>query len=137
MAGSLVVSTVTDGTFSATPQEMQYGLAKAWIDFHGNVSGSPYIRRSWNVSSITDRGVGLYTINFAYAISSDDGHAVPIGVAFMGAAGSVGLKQDGVQGSTYSGLQCGNNNSAYDPVYVTAAWFGAASSDTPDVTLNI
>lgn len=36
--------------------------AKAWINFDG--TGSIAIRSAYNVSSIADNGVGLYTINF-------------------------------------------------------------------------
>jgi hypothetical protein len=41
--------------------------AKAWINFDG--TGTPAIRASFNVSSITDNGTGDYTINFTNAIS--------------------------------------------------------------------
>lgn len=41
----------------------QKRMAKAWVNFNG--SGVISIRDSFNVSSITDNGVGNYTINFA------------------------------------------------------------------------
>ena len=37
--------------------------AKAWVNFNG--SGTPSIRQSHNVSSITDAGVGRYDVNFS------------------------------------------------------------------------
>ena len=37
--------------------------ARAWINFDGYVS-TPNIRDSHNISSITDNGTGLYTVNF-------------------------------------------------------------------------
>jgi len=37
--------------------------AKAWINFDGYVT-TPNIRDSHNISSITDNGTGLYTVNF-------------------------------------------------------------------------
>lgn len=37
------------------------GLAKAFVNFNG--TGTVAIRSSHNVSSITDRGVGAYTVN--------------------------------------------------------------------------
>jgi hypothetical protein len=43
-----------------------YGC-RAWINFNG--TGTPAIRASGNVSSITDNGTGDYTINFSTAIS--------------------------------------------------------------------
>ena len=42
-------------------------LCRAWVNFLG--VGTVAIRGSGNVSSITDRGVGLYTMNFITAMS--------------------------------------------------------------------
>lgn len=42
-------------------------LAKAWVNFNG--TGTVAIRSAFNVSSITDNGVGNYTVNFATAMS--------------------------------------------------------------------
>ena len=52
------------------------GLAngvKAWVNFNG--TGTPAIRASYNVSSITDNGVGDYTVNFTAALA-DANYAV-------------------------------------------------------------
>ncbi len=46
------------------------GLAKAWVNFTG--SGVVTIKDSYNVSSITDNGVGDYTINFINPFSNSD-----------------------------------------------------------------
>ena len=43
------------------------GLAKAWVNFNG--TGTVAIRASLNVSSITDNGVGNYTVNFTTALA--------------------------------------------------------------------
>jgi hypothetical protein len=40
--------------------------ARAWVNFNG--TGTVAIRASGNVSSITDRGTGIYTVNFATAM---------------------------------------------------------------------
>ena len=40
--------------------------ARAWVNFNGQ--GTPAVRASGNVSTITDNGVGLYTINFTTAM---------------------------------------------------------------------
>ena len=42
------------------------GSAKAWVNFNG--TGTVAIRRAFNVSSITDNGTGLYTVNFTNAM---------------------------------------------------------------------
>jgi hypothetical protein len=65
----------------------QSGLCKAWVNFNG--IGTVAIRASYNVSSITDNGVGLYTVNFTAALAdanysaacATSGVTVPTGVA--------------------------------------------------------
>jgi len=49
------------------------GLCKAWVNFNG--TGTVAIRASNNVSSITDNGVGDYTVNFTTALA-DANYAV-------------------------------------------------------------
>ena len=39
---------------------------RAWVNFNG--TGTPSIRASFNVSSITDNGTGDYTVNFTTAM---------------------------------------------------------------------
>lgn len=50
------------------------GCAKAWVNFNG--TGTPAIRASYNVASITDNGVGDYTINFTTALADANYAAV-------------------------------------------------------------
>lgn len=45
-------------------------LAKAWVNFNG--TGTVAIRDSYNVSSITDNGVGDYTINYGTALNNNN-----------------------------------------------------------------
>lgn len=49
---------------------------KAWVNFNG--TGTVAIRASFNVSSITDNGVGNYTVNLATAMP-DVNYAVSLG----------------------------------------------------------
>lgn len=45
-------------------------LCRAWVNFDGTASvAGNYIRASYNVSSITDNGVGDYTVNFTTAMA--------------------------------------------------------------------
>ena len=44
------------------------GSAKSTINFNG--TGTISIRESYNVSSLTDRGVGLYTVNLINAMAN-------------------------------------------------------------------
>jgi hypothetical protein len=41
--------------------------AKAWVNFNGD--GTVAIRADYNVTSITDNGTGLYTVNFTNAMA--------------------------------------------------------------------
>jgi|11_taG_2_1085331.scaffolds.fasta_scaffold111559_1 hypothetical protein len=43
-------------------------LARAWVNFNG--TGTPAIRDSFNVSSLTDQGQGDHQVNFTNAIGN-------------------------------------------------------------------
>ena len=49
------------GSNGSTPEQVFQGRAKAWVNFNGE--GTIAIRDSFNVSSITDEAVGVYTVN--------------------------------------------------------------------------
>ena len=66
MAGTLTISTLSDGTNSTSATNCIQGSAKAWVNFNG--TGTVAIRASYNVSSITDGGTGVYTVNFTTAM---------------------------------------------------------------------
>lgn len=57
------VTTIQDasGSNGSTPEQVFQGRAKAWVNFNGE--GTIAIRDSFNVSSITDEAVGVYTVN--------------------------------------------------------------------------
>ena len=52
----------TSGNNNSTPEEINQGRAKAWINFNG--TGTVAIRDSYNINSITDNGTGDYTLSF-------------------------------------------------------------------------
>ena len=58
---------ITNGTDSITVEGAVKGSAKAWVNFNG--TGTVAIRASYNVSSITDNGVGDFTVNFTTALA--------------------------------------------------------------------
>jgi hypothetical protein len=66
MAGQITISTLKDDAGVLATQNGMTGIAKAWVNFNG--TGTPAIRASFNVSSITDNGTGDYTINFTTAM---------------------------------------------------------------------
>jgi hypothetical protein len=74
MAGTLVITTLSDGTNSTSATNCIQGSAKAWVNFNG--TGTVAIRGSFNVSSITDNGTGDYTVNFTTAMPNTNYVAV-------------------------------------------------------------
>ena len=54
------------GGSNSTPEEIQQGRAKAWVNFNG--TGTIAIRDDYNVSTITDHATGQYTVNFSNAM---------------------------------------------------------------------
>ena len=69
---TLKVNTIqnTSGGSSSTPEQLEQGRAKAWVNFNGGSVSSP--RDSFNVSSITDVGSGKYQANFSTAMPNND-----------------------------------------------------------------
>lgn len=61
--GTSVVVATTPGR-----QRFHPSAAKAWVNFNG--TGTVAINQSFNVSSITDSGTGLYIMNFTVAMSA-------------------------------------------------------------------
>lgn len=80
MAGTLTISTLSDGVNSTSSTNCIQGSAKAWVNFDGgrvNTAGTIY--GSFNVSSITVVTTGKYTINFTTAMPNTN-------YAFVGGA---------------------------------------------------
>jgi hypothetical protein len=65
------MSTLKVGTIQDTNAVEMY-LCKAWVNFDGTQTAANMIRSSGNVSSITDGGVGIYTVNFTNALEDVD-----------------------------------------------------------------
>jgi hypothetical protein len=80
---STVSATQITGALNATGSAPMFAC-RAWVNFNGN--GTPAIRASGNVSSITDNGVGDYTVNFTTAMQ-DANYAVIRSVDYDSAAG--------------------------------------------------
>ena len=72
-AGAVTTAKVADANITAAKLSgAQSGsapiyAARAWVNFNG--TGTVAIRASGNVSSITDNGVGDYTVNFTTAMA--------------------------------------------------------------------
>jgi hypothetical protein len=100
MAGTLVITTLSDGTNSTSATNCIQGSAKAWVNFNG--TGTVAIRASYNVSSITDNGTGDYTVNFTNALPDANYCAV---VTNVGLAAGDTRRNSVIAGSESTGAQ--------------------------------
>jgi len=99
IATSIEVNTATDNTRVVTPSTLLSGVknhlnvsgnapmyaCRAWVNFNG--TGTVAIRASGNVSSITDNGVGDYTVNFIIAMP-DTNYAIAGAATLAAGSGS-------------------------------------------------
>ena len=69
----------TSGSNNSTPEEINQGRAKAWVNFNG--TGTVAIRDNFNVSSITDNGTGDYTATFTTAMANAN-YAYTYGITY-------------------------------------------------------
>lgn len=86
---SIVTADIADAAITAAKMSgAQNGsapiyAARAWVNFNG--TGTVAIRASGNVSSITDNGVGYYTVNFTTAmVDSSYAYSVNISPDYVG-----------------------------------------------------
>ena len=103
--------TLTTPTFDSASLATISGTAplymcRAWVNFNG--TGTVAIRASGNVSSITDRGTGLYTLNFTTAMPD--------------------ANYSGVSSCTVGGAANVNRDSAVGPVNTTSAYCNSFDS---------
>jgi hypothetical protein len=88
MAGTLVITTLSDGTNSTSATNCIQGSAKAWVRFAGSTGT---IAGSYNVSSITRTSTGYYTVNFTTAMANinytANVNASANGASYSGACG--------------------------------------------------
>jgi hypothetical protein len=116
----------TAGDKTIPVDRVAQGVAAAWVNFNG--TGTPAIRGSYNVSSITDNGTGDYTLNFTTALS-DMNYAVVASAQLNGVSADVTVDTFGTPTSTTSQrIRTGGN-------YSTVGNYTAA--DTPFLSVAI
>lgn len=96
--------------------------ARAWVNFNG--TGTPAIRASGNVSSITDNNTGDYTVNFTTAMP--DANYAPVGLMAILSGDeirSIGGNGNYSQTTTSLRVQTWGNPSKTDAAFVTIAIF--------------
>lgn len=136
LATQAEVNAATDDARIITPLKMLTGVknhlnatgdapmfaCRAWVNFNG--TGTPTIRASGNVSSITDNGVGNYTINFTTAMPDSD-YAVSYAAGGLGGGMHAGRIISMAAGSInmYQEQDSSNSYPASDTAIVTVAVF--------------
>jgi hypothetical protein len=83
MAGTLTISTLSDGTNSTSSTNCIQGSAKAWGSYTGTGS-TPTTRSAYNISSVTRNSTGNCTFSFTTALPTANYGAalsIPIGTA--------------------------------------------------------
>lgn len=70
MPGTVVATTLNDGTRSASATDAIRGSAKAWINFNGSSTG--VTRASYNVQSLTFLATGQFRITFTAPMANEN-----------------------------------------------------------------
>ena len=114
------------GGSNSTPEEIEQGRAKAWVNFQGTSTVS--IRDDYNVSSITDHATGQYTVNLSSAMGNSN-YAFGGMVSSEGDTGHEGdVSKHGGRNITTTSLPLrvtrSDNLSYIDKTYVTCLIFG-------------
>jgi hypothetical protein len=95
-----------------------YGC-RAWVNFNGTLTVA--IRANGNVSSITDNGIGDYTVNFITAMP-DANYAIA-GISGDGGAGSTSISGTFIRAAGTFRFQVvdatGNSNQDCSEVYIS------------------
>jgi len=103
MAGTLTISTLSDGTNSTSTTNCIQGSAKAWASYNGSAQT---INKSYNVSSITYNSTGNYTVNFTNAMATAT-YATTMGFYPPSSSGNYLSGYLDTQATTYVRIGCG------------------------------
>jgi hypothetical protein len=130
MAGTLTISTLSDGTNSTSATNCIQGSAKAWVNFNG--IGTVAIRASYNVSSITDNGTGDYTVNLTTAMPNAN-YAINVNIspnyasayAASPAINATGTTESAPTTSAFRFTTVSTGGTTYDVKYVNVSIFSS------------
>ena len=81
---TIIASNISDGTTSVASTYVVNGSAKVWLNMDG--TGTPTARDSFNISSITDSGTGVYRGNFSTNMNNNS-YSATTGVSESGVGG--------------------------------------------------
>jgi hypothetical protein len=94
-------------------------MCRAWVNFNG--TGTVAIRASGNVSSITDNGVGFYTVNFT--TSMPDANYSVSGAWGLPVVGGESVRIQSAPTTSSITVGTSSSGAAYDAAYVTVSIF--------------
>lgn len=117
------VTTGTDTSRVPPVSSMVYheGICKAWVNFNG--TGTVAITGSYNVTSITDGGVGLYTVNFTTNMANANFAAVAACDATFSSQDIVQVDTQAV-GTVAVSTRRGDNGVLVDNANISVVVFG-------------
>jgi hypothetical protein len=124
--GKVKTTTIADelDTESTAVTNVINGSAKAWVNFNGQ--GTVAIRKSFNISSITDVATGKFTANFETAMPDANYSIVSISADISVAGiGSVGIiSATGFTTTTAALGTVSSSNAYYDQSHNMYTFFG-------------
>ena len=98
-------------------------VCQAWVNFNG--TSTLAVRDSSNVSSVTDRGTGLYTVNFSASMENTNYSGTTN--AFIGGASNSGRDAGTASNNVdwaYVNSYATSDGVMYDIEYICAQYFG-------------
>jgi hypothetical protein len=98
-------------------------IAKAWVNFNG--TGTPAIRSSYNVSSISKNGTGDYTVNLVAGAVADASYSIALSRSY----------QNGSTGGTIGESTSATRTATTVRVYTFTV--GGSAQDDPLISLQI
>lgn len=106
----------------ATPGNMQYhpGVAKAWINFNG--SASPSINASYNISSITRTGTGIYQVAFVTPFAGSFYCAAGLAMTPSITNGTLQNPSSSATGAVLNAVSV--DNAAFDATRIQVVFYG-------------
>ena len=124
MAGTLTISTLSDGTNSTSSTNCIQGSAKAWA-YVTALSTTPAVTAGYNVSSVTKNATGNYTVNFTAALT--DANYAPIGFTQSASGGTTLYTVGSFTGDTKTSSACqiriGVTSTLADGQFLSCAFF--------------
>ena len=106
---------------AGTGQPSITGLAQAWVNFNG--TGTVAIRASFNVTSITDGGTGIYTANLTNPVADANGAVTSGGFYFSGFNSNGESIQCALETTSAVRIRTGNVNATLDFAFVSISVF--------------